>query len=117
MSQPTDSGAILGRMLQLPGYTLLGAIRPASTHPLFLASRDADGLRCILKTPASPSPGPRECARYRREHELLLRLSEVRGVIRPQAYEEREERPVLLLEEVAGEPLSALIGEPFDVDR
>ncbi|WP_224243822.1 trifunctional serine/threonine-protein kinase/ATP-binding protein/sensor histidine kinase [Hyalangium gracile] len=104
-------------MLDFPGYTLVGAIKSNSTNPLFDAVRDADGLRLILKTPAAPSPGPRECARYRREYDILQRLRDVRGVLRAHAYEELAERPVLLLEKVPGEPMSKLIGPPCDVAR
>ncbi|WP_224366225.1 trifunctional serine/threonine-protein kinase/ATP-binding protein/sensor histidine kinase [Hyalangium versicolor] len=104
-------------MLDFPGYTLVGAIRSASTHPLLHAVRDADGLRLSLKTPVSLTPGPRECARYRQEYGILQRLREVRGVIRALGYEEHEERPALLLEEVTGSPLSELLDEPFPVER
>jgi predicted ATPase/signal transduction histidine kinase len=79
--------------------------------------RDADGLPLILKTPVASSPGPGERERYRREFGILQRLRDVRGVPRVHACEQLHERPVLLLEEIAGEPLSKLTGRPFEVVR
>ncbi len=38
-------------MLNIPGYTLLGAIKSTGTNLLFHAVRDSDGLPLILKTP------------------------------------------------------------------
>ncbi|AKJ00588.1 Signal transduction histidine kinase CheA [Archangium gephyra] len=84
---------------------------------LFHAVRDADGLPLILKTPVASSPGPRERERYRREFDILQRLRDVRGVTRALACEQLQDRPVLLLEEIEGIPLSELTGEPFNVLR
>jgi predicted ATPase/signal transduction histidine kinase len=104
-------------MLSIPGYTLRGAIKATSTNLLFHAVRDADGLSLILKTPVAASPGPREHDRYRREFSILQRLQDVRGVTRVHACEHLQERPVLLLEQVEGQPLSELTGQPFEVVR
>ena len=104
-------------MLHLPGYTLRGAIKATSTNLLFHAVRDADGLSLILKTPLATFLGPRELERYRREFSILQRLRDVRGVTRVHACERFHERPVLLLEEVEGTPLSELTGRPFAVVR
>ncbi|QRO02025.1 AAA family ATPase [Archangium violaceum] len=101
-------------MLSIPGYTLRGAIKATSTNLIFHAVRDADGLPLILKTPVAASLGPRELERYRREFSILQRLQDVRGVTRVHACERLQERPVLLLEEVEGAPLSELTGRPFE---
>jgi predicted ATPase/signal transduction histidine kinase len=103
-------------MLNIPGYTLRGVIKSTGTNLLFHARREADGLPLILKTPAS-SPGPREHERYRREFGILQRLRDVRGATRAHAFEQVRDRPILLLEEVEGEPLSELTGQPFEVGR
>jgi predicted ATPase/signal transduction histidine kinase len=63
------------------------------------------------------SPGPRERERYRREFGILQRLRDVRGVTHVQGCEQIHERPVLLLEDVEGKPLSESTGEPFGVER
>ncbi|MDY7227322.1 trifunctional serine/threonine-protein kinase/ATP-binding protein/sensor histidine kinase [Hyalangium rubrum] len=104
-------------MFNISGYTLRGAIKSTGTNLLFHAVRDADGLPLILKTPIAASPGPRERERYRREFGLLQRLRDVRGVTRVHACEQIHDRPVLLLEEVAGESLADLTGKPFEVVR
>ncbi len=104
-------------MLNIPGYTLRGAIKATSTNFLFHAVRDEDGLPVILKTPMSSSPGPRESERYRREFGILQRLHDVRGVTRVHACEQIHNRPVLFLESVEGVPLSELTGEPLEVAR
>ncbi|HYI01856.1 serine/threonine-protein kinase PknK, partial [Hyalangium sp.] len=104
-------------MLNLPGYTLLGAIKSTNTHLLFRAVRDLDGLPLILKTPTIASPGPREWERYRRESSILERLRDVRGVTHVYEGEQLRDRPVLLLEDVQGKPLSESTGEPFEVGR
>src|SRR5512139_600260 len=101
-------------MLNIPGYTLRGSIEATGTNLLFRAVRDADGLPLILKTPVDPSPGPRESERYRREFGILQRLRDVRGVTRVHACEQLQDRPVLLLESVEGEPLSELTGAPLE---
>jgi predicted ATPase/signal transduction histidine kinase/predicted Ser/Thr protein kinase len=102
-------------MLNIPGYTLRGVIKSTGTNVLFHAVRDSDGLPLILKTPVASAPSTRE--RYRREFSILQRLQDVRGVARVHAYEHSQERPVLLLEEIEGTPLSELTGEPFEVLR
>jgi predicted ATPase/signal transduction histidine kinase/tRNA A-37 threonylcarbamoyl transferase component Bud32 len=104
-------------MLDIPGYRVLGTLRATSSNVLFKAVREADGLPVILKTPMTPSPGPRDRERYRREFGILERLREVRGVARPYSCERIHERPVLLLERVQGEPLSESTGQPLELSR
>ncbi|HEX8539875.1 MAG TPA: protein kinase, partial [Cystobacter sp.] len=104
-------------MLTIPGYTLRGAIRSTGANRLFHAVNDADGTSLILKTPLSSGPDPQALERYRREFSILQRLRDVRGVSRALACEVLQDRPVLLFEAVEGEPLSTLVGRPFEVLR
>jgi predicted ATPase/signal transduction histidine kinase len=104
-------------MLNIPGYTLLGVLRTTGANLLFRAVREADGLPHILKTPLVSSPGPRERERYRREFAILRRLGDVRGITQAHACEQVQDRPVLLLEDVKGKPLSESTGKPFEVLR
>ncbi|WNG43888.1 AAA family ATPase [Archangium minus] len=104
-------------MLNIPGYTLLGVLKTTGTSLLFRAIRAADGLRLILKTPLVSAPGPRERENYLREFGILQRLQDVRGVIRAHACEQLQGRPVLLLEDVDGTPLSESTGEPLEVTQ
>ncbi|WP_375769388.1 trifunctional serine/threonine-protein kinase/ATP-binding protein/sensor histidine kinase [Archangium gephyra] len=102
-------------MMDLPGHTLRGALRSTGANLLFHAVCGADNRPVIVKTPAQPSPGPREWERYRREHGILQRLRGVGGVPRVHGCELVQERPVLLLEEVEGEPLSLRVGQRLEV--
>jgi predicted ATPase/signal transduction histidine kinase/tRNA A-37 threonylcarbamoyl transferase component Bud32 len=104
-------------MLNIPGYTLHRPVRVTGSNMLYHAVRDADGASVIIKTPIGPVFGPREDERYRREHGILQRLAGVRGVTRPYGCERINNRPVLLLEEVQGVPLSETAGSPFEVTR
>ncbi|WNG51447.1 AAA family ATPase [Archangium minus] len=104
-------------MLDLPGYKLLGTLRATSSNVLFQAVRESDGLPVIIKTPATAVSGPRERERYRREYGILQRLRDVSGVVRSYSHEQVLERPVLLMEEVRGAPLSELVGQPLEVSR
>ncbi|QRK09229.1 AAA family ATPase [Archangium violaceum] len=104
-------------MLDIPGYRVLGTIRATGSNVLFQAVREADDLPIILKTPMAPLPGPGEHERYRREFAILQRLRDVRGVASPYACERIHNRPVLLLEQVRGDALSELTGQPMEVSR
>ncbi|WNG41034.1 AAA family ATPase [Archangium violaceum] len=104
-------------MLDIPGYRVLGTIRATGSNALFQAVREADGLPVIIKTPMAASPGRPESERYRREFSILERLRNVRGVVRPYAYERIGERPLLLLERVQGPSLSESTGQPLELSR
>jgi predicted ATPase/signal transduction histidine kinase/tRNA A-37 threonylcarbamoyl transferase component Bud32 len=104
-------------MLNIPGYTLHRPVRVTGSNMLYRAVRDADGAPVIIKTPMGLVLGPREDERYRREYGILQRLQGVRGVTRVHGCERINDRPVLLLEEVQGVPLSETAGSPFDVTR
>ncbi|WPB77145.1 ATP-binding sensor histidine kinase [Archangium violaceum] len=103
-------------MMDIPGHTLRGALRTTGANLLFSAVCGADDRPVIVKTPAQPSPGPREWERYRREHGILQRLRNVEGVPRVHSCELVQDRPLLLLEEVEGEPLSKRVGQRLELD-
>ncbi|HEX5751793.1 MAG TPA: ATP-binding sensor histidine kinase [Archangium sp.] len=113
MHLPTPTSS--AHSLDIPGYRLLGSLRLTGANVLFHAVGEADNRPVIIKTPAHPSPGPREWERYRREHGILQRLQEVRGVPRVLSCELLQERPVLILEEVEGSPLVESVGQRFAV--
>jgi predicted ATPase/signal transduction histidine kinase/tRNA A-37 threonylcarbamoyl transferase component Bud32 len=104
-------------MVDIPGYRLVGAVRKTGYNLLLQARREADDQPVILKTPLEPCVGPREREQYRREFAILRRLEDVRGVPRPYACEWSQGRPVLVLEQVRGEPLSETVGKPYEVSR
>jgi predicted ATPase/signal transduction histidine kinase/tRNA A-37 threonylcarbamoyl transferase component Bud32 len=104
-------------MFDIPGYKILGTIRSTGLNVLYQAVRESDGLPVIIKTPLTPSSGPRERERYRREFCILQRLRDVSGVVHPYSHEQVLDRPVLLMEKVHGEPLSEFVGQPMAVPR
>jgi predicted ATPase/signal transduction histidine kinase/tRNA A-37 threonylcarbamoyl transferase component Bud32 len=104
-------------MVDIPGYRLVGTVRKTGYNLLLQALREADGQPVILKTPVEPCVGPREREQYHRELAILRRLEDVRGVPRPYACEWSQGRPVLVLEQVRGEPLSESAGKPYEVSR
>ncbi|OJT25735.1 histidine kinase [Archangium sp. Cb G35] len=104
-------------MMNIPGHTLLEPLRATGANLLFHAVCGADERRVILKTPLQPLPGPREWERYRHEHGILQRLRDVGGVPRVHTCELVQDRPLLLLEEVEGEPLSKRVGQRLEITR
>ncbi|OJT24542.1 histidine kinase [Archangium sp. Cb G35] len=104
-------------MMELPGYELRSLFQTTNNNLLFHAVRRADRLPVILKTPRTQHPGPRERARYQREHALLERLRGTAGVITAHGLELHTERPVLVLEDVGARALSEQLGQPFEPSR
>ncbi|PTL76235.1 AAA family ATPase [Vitiosangium sp. GDMCC 1.1324] len=104
-------------MMDIPGHTLRGSLRATGANQLFHAICDLDNRPVIIKTPALASPGPREWERYRREHGILQLLQSVGGVPKVHGCELVHDRPLLLFEEVEGEPLSKLVGQRLEVSR
>ncbi|WP_257463258.1 trifunctional serine/threonine-protein kinase/ATP-binding protein/sensor histidine kinase [Archangium lipolyticum] len=104
-------------MLDIPGYKLLGTLRTTGANVLLHAVRESDGLPVLIKTPSIGVPGPRERERYRREFSILQRLRNVSGVVRSYSHEHVHGRPLLMMELLRGDPLSALVGQPMEVPR
>jgi serine/threonine protein kinase len=101
-------------MMELPGYELRSLFQTTNNNLLFHAVRQADQLPVIIKTPRAQHPGPRERARYQREFTLLQRLQGTAGVLTVHGFEVHAERPLLVLEDVGGKPLSEQLGQPFE---
>ncbi|PTL80106.1 ATP-binding sensor histidine kinase [Vitiosangium sp. GDMCC 1.1324] len=104
-------------MVGIPGYTLIDRLESTGGSVLYQGVRDADRLPVIVKMPATEHPSARELEHYRREHAILQRLREVRGVTRVVGCELTQGRPVLLLEHEGGVALSQSVGAPLEVDR
>ncbi|WNG52123.1 AAA family ATPase [Archangium minus] len=102
-------------MANIPGYTLLDMLKSTGASILYHALRDDDRLPVVVKMPVTPHTGAREVERYRREHTILNRLRDVRGVAKTLGCEQSQGRPVLLLEGAAGKALSECVGRPMDV--
>src|SRR5690606_31869719 len=104
-------------MVGIPGYETLGLFRTTSSTLLYHAVRQSDGLPVIVKTPSAEHPGPRQRARYQREYSLLQRLQGTPGVLRVHGLEVIKDRPLLLLDDVEGRPLSDQLEQPMDASR
>ncbi|WP_257450234.1 trifunctional serine/threonine-protein kinase/ATP-binding protein/sensor histidine kinase [Archangium lipolyticum] len=104
-------------MVNVPGYTLLDTLKSTGASILYNARRDADRLPVIVKMPVAQHSGAREAERYRREHAILHKLRDVRGVARTLGCEQSQGRPVLLLEGAGGKALSEGVGRPLGVER
>ncbi|WNG52125.1 AAA family ATPase [Archangium minus] len=102
-------------MANIPGYTLLDTLKSTGASILYHALRDDDRLPVVVKMPVTPHTGAREVERYRREHAILHRLRDVRGVAKTLGCEQSQGRPVLLLEGASGKALSDCVGRPMDV--
>ncbi|HZH76479.1 MAG TPA: AAA family ATPase [Archangium sp.] len=101
-------------MMEFPGYDLRRPFQTTNNNLLFQAVRQEDQRPVIIKTPRTRHPGPREHARYQREYTLLQRLRGTAGVLTAHGLEVHEERPLLVLEDVGGKPLSEQLGQPFE---
>jgi hypothetical protein len=77
---------------------------------------DGEPLGILLVAPVSDHPVPGILERL--EHEYSLR-DEIDSdwVARPLALGRREGRPILILEDPAGEPLDRLLGQPMELGR
>lgn len=97
----------VGRLI-IPGYAIVSELHRGHTRVVYRARAEADGIPVIVKT----HPGrvrPREArASLQREADMLGRIK-VEGVPRVVALELRGRRPALILEDLGGDTLSALI--------
>jgi len=92
-------------MLSVDGYTVWDRIHNTRHSEVFTGLRDSDDLRVILKVYRSRTGEP--CGRAEHELQLLERIDSS-GVVRPVELAFSGEVPVLVVERVAGYPLSRL---------
>ena len=90
-------------MLHVDGYSGWRLLQETPSSEVYTGTRQADGLRVVLKLYRGRSEAA--CLRAKREFELLQRIQH-EGVVRPVELREHADRHVLILERVAGYPLS-----------
>jgi serine/threonine protein kinase len=98
---------------ELCGFLIMGRLGEGASSEVFLGERVArPGERRALKVlrPSLSLHSPEERARFLREAEVLRRLQHPH-VVRLESLELHEGRPVMILEHLEGEPLSAV---PFE---
>ena len=111
-AQPTPAE----RRAQVPGYSVAAELHRGRKRVVFRATRDRDGARVILKTLVDEYPSPAETSALRREYELLCGL-DIAGVAAAVALESYRDRLALVLEDVGGTPLKALVAAgPLDLE-
>jgi serine/threonine protein kinase len=76
--------------------------------------RDGDLATIFLLAPVSEYPGPAILGRLEHEYSLREELDSD-WAVRPLTLVRREGRPMLILEDVGGEPLDRLLGQPMEL--
>jgi tRNA A-37 threonylcarbamoyl transferase component Bud32 len=85
----------------ITGYTILSELHRGRKSVLLRAVREADGEPVVLK--ALLNPHPDDVARFRHEYEIALSLSDLDGVVKPYAFEQRDGESVMVMEDFGGE--------------
>jgi predicted ATPase/anti-anti-sigma regulatory factor/tRNA A-37 threonylcarbamoyl transferase component Bud32 len=95
--------------VSLSHYTFDEKLHEGADVVLYRGHRDADGERVTLKVPRSEHPGARDLAKLRHEQGILHELSELPAVVRAHRLEKYGDGLALVLEDLDGLPLSALL--------
>ena len=107
---PTD------RRGHFPGYTVSAELHRGRKRVVYRATRDRDNASVILKTLTDDYPSPAQTAALRREYELLRTLDIV-GVAAAIGLESHRDRLALVLEDVGGVSLRAMVAEgPLELE-
>src|ERR1700740_1525950 len=77
---------------------------------------DSEIPNILLVAPVSEHPGPAILGRLEHEYSLRGELDSD-WAARPLTLVRRDGRPVLVLEDVGGEPLDRLMGQPMELNR
>src|ERR1700740_1766584 len=77
---------------------------------------DSEIPNILLVAPTSEHPLPAILGRFEREY-LIRGQLDSRWAARPLTLVRRDGRPVLILEDVGGEPLDRLMGQPMELNR
>lgn len=89
----------------LPGYNILEVMGESAGEALYRGYRLLDNTPVLLKVLKADYPSPKELAQLKREYELTTALP-VEGVVQALGLEEYDHRPVLVLADFGGNPLS-----------
>ena len=103
---------------QISGYEVTGLLQRGPGTVTYRGRRASDGRPVLLKVPAAAFPALHDMARLEHEY-AITRLLPVPGVARAEGLEKQQGRPVLVLEDFGGAPLSdglepsGMAPEPF----
>ncbi|MCB1309524.1 MAG: protein kinase, partial [Leptospiraceae bacterium] len=95
-------------MIILQGYDRLEKIHSGSETLILRGLREFDNLPVVIKTPAAEHPEIELLARLRRDYEMRAELN-LRGIIKAFTFETYGESAALVMEDMHGESLSALL--------
>src|SRR5689334_14525679 len=97
-------------MISLPNFTIGEQIHEGSRTRVYRGVRQEQGEPVILKTPQDDTPSLQQYARWTNEHTILGQL-ESPSTPRVLALEMAHNRPVLVLEDIGGTSLAALLSQ------
>src|SRR6185437_8508443 len=103
-------------MVGLSGYRIGGVIYTSAGTQVLRAVREADDLAVVVKVPTSEHPPISKLARLKYEHDVLRSLA-VPGVVQCYGLEYDRGRPALIVEDVGGVSLRALLNGPMPLSR
>ena len=89
------------------GYQISAPIYESKASLIYRATRESDDRSVVLKVPKAQSLSPHELTRYRREFDILRRLT-VAGVIQVHGMEFVHGTPILVIEDFGAESLARL---------
>ncbi len=102
-------------MLTFDGYTIGEIVHQGGKSIVYRARRDADQAPVMIKVLRGDYPTPVEIARFRRQYEITRDL-DLPSVVKSHAYEEIDQRPVLVTEDFGGISLAQFIdGRPLEL--
>lgn len=105
-------------MVKIPGYSCTARVSETRHALIYRGTRLADGQPVILKLLAADYPTPQAQAALRQEFELTRRASASGAVSAALELLEHEGRQVLVLEDIGGTDLAALLAErPLALDE
>lgn len=95
-------------MHQLPNYAITTVLHEGSSTSILRGTNKESGAQVVIKVPRGEYPTPRELATFRQEC-LLLRSLNVPGVVKAYGIEKYGNGLALILEDLRGQSLAALI--------
>ena len=98
----------------IPGYKIEEEIYRGRKRILYRGKREQNSMPVIIKTLIADFPAEKDIASLKHEYEILQNL-DIHGIAKAYSLEREHNRPALILEDVGGKTLRALI-DSQDID-